>query len=254
MLPRRASFAFCSLLAAVLLNSCGGPTYPKCENDEHCAERGELCVEGTCQQCRTDANCPSGQRCAGGRCEQKPECETEGDCPGNQICRSGKCQTECTASADCGPRLKCMNNRCVDENACASDADCGTNMSCQGGFCQTTNVSRSLTMCGYPTVRFPFNEATLSGEVREGLNEVAECIKEAGGTLIIEGHADERGTEEYNLALGDRRARAVMDYLARLGVARNKMRVVSKGEAEPLDDRSTESAWTKNRRAEFEPR
>jgi peptidoglycan-associated lipoprotein len=145
-----------------------------------------------------------------------------------------------------------MDNRCVDERACNSAADCAEGATCEGGMC-VTNVSRSLEMCTYPTVRFDFNEANLRPEARDGLSEVADCIEEAGGTLIIEGHADERGTEEYNLALGDRRARAVMEYLSRLGVPMSKMRAVSKGEAEPLVDASNESAWQKNRRVEFEP-
>ena len=253
MLHTRASYAFFSLFGALLLASCGGPTYPNCENDDHCAEQGELCVEGTCQQCRTDENCEDGQQCVGGRCEEKPECVGDGDCSGNQVCRSGKCQLECEGTADCGPGLKCMDNRCVDESACASDVDCGPGTSCQNGMCTATDISRSLDACGYPAVKFSFNEATLASDAREGLSEVASCIQEAGGTLVIEGHADERGTEEYNLALGDRRARAVMDYLARLGVPQSKMRVISKGEAEPIDDRSNESAWAENRRAEFEP-
>lgn len=252
MLVRRVSFAFSALVLAGLVASCGGPTYPKCENDDHCAEKGELCVEGTCQQCRTDGNCGDGEQCTGGRCEQKPECAANDDCPGNQICRSGMCKTECNGASDCGSGQKCMANRCVAENACSTDTDCGTGEGCRSGRCEVIEASRSLSTCTYPTVRFSFNESTLTPEARAGLQEVADCIQSGGGTLRIEGHCDERGTEEYNLSLGDRRARAVMDYLKRLGVPTSKMRVVSMGEAAPIDDRSTESAWAKNRRAEFE--
>lgn len=251
MLLRRASFALSALLTAIFVAACSGPTYPKCENDGHCADKGELCVAGSCQQCRTDDNCSDGQQCTGGRCEAKPECASEGDCPGNQICRSGKCQIECSGSSDCGAGLKCMDDRCVDANACATTTDCADGSTCEGGMC-TTNISRDLSTCGFPTVRFGFNESTLDSAARDGLSEIAKCIGEGGGVLTIEGHCDERGTEEYNLALGDRRARAVMDYLSRLGVPRSKMEVVSKGEAEPLIDRSSESAWTQNRRVEFE--
>ncbi|MEO1234034.1 MAG: OmpA family protein [Myxococcota bacterium] len=251
MLLHRASLAFIGLLGAFWVASCAGPTYPKCDNDSNCADKGEFCVEGSCQQCRGDGDCGDGQQCTAGRCEVKPECATESDCPGNQVCQSGQCKTECTSAADCGGGLKCMNDRCVDENACVTSSDCADGIECSGGVC-ATNAARSLSTCGYPTVRFAFNEATLDSEARDGLAAIAECINTSGGVLVVEGHCDERGTEEYNLALGDRRARAVTDYLSRLGVPRSRMEVVSKGEAEPLDGGSNEGAWARNRRVEFE--
>lgn len=251
MVLQRASLALTAFAGLILMTSCAGPKYPNCNTDDHCSEKGELCVEGTCQQCRTDDNCGDGQQCVGGRCEVKPECSDEADCPDNQICRSGKCQLECEAAGDCAAGLKCMDNRCVAENACSSDADCEDGAACRDGLCDV-NASRALSLCGYPTVQFAFNESQLTPEVIEGLNSVAECIKNAGGTLVVEGHCDERGTEEYNLALGDRRARAVVDYLTNLGVPRGMMDVVSKGETEPLESGSNPSAWSQNRRAEFE--
>ena len=66
-----------------------------------------------------------------------------------------------------------------------------------------------------------------------------------------EGHCDERGTIEYNLALGERRASSVRDYLTSLGVARNRIRVITYGEERPVDPGHTEAAWSKNRRAQF---
>ena len=114
---------------------------------------------------------------------------------------------------------------------------------------QTSNASRA--MCDWPTVRFDFNRASLTSSSKNGLQQIADCLKNAGGTVIIEGHADERGTEEYNLALGDRRARSVTTYLERLGVSGGKVRVISKGETDPLDPSSNEAAWAKNRRVEF---
>lgn len=247
----RASFACFLISALAFAAGCSKPTYPKCDKDDHCAEKNEVCVAGTCQQCRTESDCGDGQTCNAGRCEQKAECSTDDGCPGNQVCRSGRCKTECTGTSDCGTGQKCMDNRCVDQSACRSDTDCGTGQGCQGGLC-VVNVSRSLSACGYPTVQFEFNRATLSSSARNGLEEVAECISTGGGTLRIEGHCDERGTEEYNLALGDRRARAVMEYLSRLGVPKGKMRVVSMGEAAPVSNGSNENAWAQNRRAEFE--
>ena len=105
--------------------------------------------------------------------------------------------------------------------------------------------------CQFPNVRFAFNEAALDSSAQSELKAVADCIKERGATITIEGHCDERGTEEYNLALGDSRANAVRKYLERLGVPASKMNVISKGETQPIDSGSSEDAWAKNRRAEF---
>ncbi len=228
------------------------PTYPKCENDDHCAEKGEVCVENTCQQCRDNSNCGADQQCNGGRCEAKPECVNNDDCSGNKICRSGKCQIECEGPDDCGSGLKCSENRCVDEMACAGDRDCSAGMTCVGGRCASSqSISGNMSRCEYPSVRFPFNQANLTSGVKDGLQQVVDCLKTKGGTIVIEGHCDERGTEEFNLALGDRRARAVKKYLVRLGVPSSKLQVVSKGENEPTDNGSNEDAWAANRRAEF---
>jgi peptidoglycan-associated lipoprotein len=243
------SLPLLAALFALVFTACGKPDYPKCEKDDHCADRGELCVNGTCQQCRDDSNCAEGEQCNGGRCEPKPECVRDNDCEGNQVCRSGKCQIECTGDRDCGTGLECKDNRCVDPLACNSDGDCEPGFSCQAGRCAT--MAASSQRCDYPTVRFDFNRATLRPEVRDGLQQVVDCLKQKGGTIVIEGHCDERGTEEYNFALGDRRAQAVKRYLSRLGVDAGKLRVVSKGETQPLDYGSNESAWAKNRRAEF---
>lgn len=248
-LSKRLVSSLFSGLVLALMASCG-PTYPKCESDEHCAEQGEFCVDGTCQQCRDDANCPEGQQCKGGRCEVKPECLSDGDCKDNMVCRSGKCQIECTSDGDCGRGYKCTNNRCIDPLACSSDADCATGMTCQGGRCATENVSRGFC-ANPPAVYFDFNIAEIRSDQRSVLEELAGCFKKETGTVTVEGHCDERGTEEYNLALGDRRANAVKKYLVRLGVPAKTLRTVSKGELQPAVRGSDEDAWSKNRRAEF---
>jgi peptidoglycan-associated lipoprotein len=69
--------------------------------------------------------------------------------------------------------------------------------------------------------------------------------------VVIEGHCDERGTIEYNLALGEKRAKAVKDYLVSLGIDRSRLTTISYGKERPLDSRSNEFAWAQNRRAEF---
>jgi peptidoglycan-associated lipoprotein len=102
------------------------------------------------------------------------------------------------------------------------------------------------------TVYFEFDKSDLTDETRAVLRANAAWLKENGRySVVIEGHCDERGTIEYNLALGQRRAQAVRDYLASLGVASSRTRLVSYGEERPADYGHTESAWAKNRRAEF---
>ena len=70
-------------------------------------------------------------------------------------------------------------------------------------------------------------------------------------TIVIEGHADDRGTREYNLALGQRRAEAVADYLESNGINRTRLSIISYGEENPVDASSNEAAWSKNRRVEI---
>ncbi len=69
--------------------------------------------------------------------------------------------------------------------------------------------------------------------------------------ILVEGHCDERGTEEYNLALGEKRARSAMNYLVSLGISPERVRIISYGKSQPLDPGHDENAWAKNRRAQF---
>ena len=98
---------------------------------------------------------------------------------------------------------------------------------------------------------FPFDESTLDGAAQDALQGSASWLKGDGAaySLLIEGHCDERGTEQYNLALGDRRANTAKDYLATLGVTSGRMRTVSYGEERPFDEGHDDGAWSKNRRA-----
>ena len=104
------------------------------------------------------------------------------------------------------------------------------------------------------TVYFDFDSAELRPDARDELARTAGRLKANRSTrLIIEGHCDERGTTEYNIALGDRRAHAIRTYLARLGIDEARLSVISYGEERPADDGSDETAWAKNRRGELVP-
>jgi peptidoglycan-associated lipoprotein len=101
-------------------------------------------------------------------------------------------------------------------------------------------------------VRFEYDRATLSDEARATLEKHALWLQgRRNAKVTVEGHCDERGTVEYNLALGEQRARAVHDYLVQLGVAAERMRTVSYGKERPLDPSNTAEAMARNRRAHF---
>ena len=102
------------------------------------------------------------------------------------------------------------------------------------------------------TVHFAFDSAQITESAKGILSSNADWLKSnSSATVVIEGHCDERGTAEYNLALGERRARSVYDYLRSLGVTASQMSTISYGKELPLDPRSNEEAWAKNRRAQF---
>lgn len=102
------------------------------------------------------------------------------------------------------------------------------------------------------TVFFDFDRSDLRKDSREVLNKNAELILKSGDAKVrIEGHCDERGSAEYNLALGERRAKSVQQYLITLGVAADRLSVISYGKEKPTVEGHDEAAWAKNRRAEF---
>jgi peptidoglycan-associated lipoprotein len=99
---------------------------------------------------------------------------------------------------------------------------------------------------------FMYDESTLDADAQAALSASANWLKSAQGAgyrLLIQGHCDERGTEQYNLALGDRRANVAKDYLATLGVDASRVQTVSYGEERPFEEGHDESAWAQNRRA-----
>jgi len=105
---------------------------------------------------------------------------------------------------------------------------------------------------GVGDVYFAFDQYDLDDESMGILSRNARIMKEAKVTILISGHCDERGTIEYNLALGEKRARAVKDYLVSLGVPAGQLRITSFGESKPFAMGSNEDAWAMNRRAHFE--
>ena len=101
-------------------------------------------------------------------------------------------------------------------------------------------------------IYFDFDKAVIRPGDAKILDASATWLKSNGTQLLlIEGHADERGTNEYNLALGDRRAKAAMNYLVAQGISADRMTIVSYGEERPVCTEHTEACWAKNRRDQF---
>ncbi len=101
-------------------------------------------------------------------------------------------------------------------------------------------------------IYFEFDQHVLSDTAKQNLTKKAHWLKDyPSAKALIEGHCDERGSAEYNLALGQKRADAAMQYLVSLGINANRISTISFGKEKPLDPAHTEAAWAKNRRAHF---
>lgn len=249
-LRREGLLIVAGALLMLLFVGCG-PTYPECHEDGDCADKNEFCVNAKCSQCRSDGDCADeSQVCEGGSCQKivgycNPPSFT---CPGKQKCRSKRCGPECfedSVAVDCAPGQMCRNNACVDPPQCTVDADCPAGQICQNERCV------SPPQCMAREVYFDFDESTITASAKSTLADNASCYKERaeGASVKVTGHCDERGTEEYNLALGDRRAKAAKKTLKSNGIAEKKMKVISRGEYElAVPNARSESDHGKNRR------
>ncbi|MBI1784178.1 peptidoglycan-associated lipoprotein Pal [Candidatus Sumerlaeota bacterium] len=101
-------------------------------------------------------------------------------------------------------------------------------------------------------IYFDFDKSDIRKDQLERVEQNLKYLKDhKEAKVLVEGHCDERGTTEYNFSLGDRRARAVMNYFLNGGISQDRLQTLSKGEEEPVDPGHTEAAWTQNRRCEF---
>jgi peptidoglycan-associated lipoprotein len=211
--PLSGLFAATFALGLGVLGAACGPKYPACEEDADC-KAGEFCVNDLCQQCRTSDDCGPGQQCNAGACEDiAGYCDDAKPCPGGQECVNNSCQTPFTPPPP--PEAK---------------ADDGP--------------------CQLETVYFAFDSSTLESSARDAIAKNAQCIRARGMAGVkVTGYTDPRGTEEYNLALGDRRARSVEQYLGSLGVDAKGLSTASMGEE--MSQGADESGWARDRRVEF---
>jgi len=98
---------------------------------------------------------------------------------------------------------------------------------------------------------FDFDDASLRDDAKNALENNSKYMEKNSGAVIIEGHCDERGSVEYNIALGEKRARAAKDFMVSYGVSASRITTISYGKERPFDQGHSEDAWAKNRRAHF---
>jgi len=136
----------------------------------------------------------------------------------------------CNADSECDAKQLCIRNKCVD-------------------------ISLGLAECSQLRIHFDFDKADVKDEDKSGLERIGRCLRaDQALKVTIEGNADERGTEEYNLQLSQRRAASVKKYLTDLGLGSGKLDTVGYGKNKPAVDGHDEAAWAANRRVEFNRR
>jgi peptidoglycan-associated lipoprotein len=255
---------FLLAFAGALLGCPPRVSYPECKVDKDCADFGQVCAAGFCKQCRENADCkgqPDKPVCRDAICTAVPQCTRNEECAAGLKCAQEKCVPECTAETaaqDCGQGKRCLSGRCAAEETCLADTDCADGRACvdkvckaQGGVLESSS-SQKLGECEVKAIYFGFDDATLSPEGRKQLDEDFQCLQRNDfRRALISGHTDERGTTEYNLALGERRADAVKRYLTGLGADGRKLKAISYGKERPADAGHDEAAWSRNRRAEI---
>ncbi|TVR04395.1 MAG: hypothetical protein EA398_02495 [Deltaproteobacteria bacterium] len=238
---------------SMFLNGCR--SYPNCKTDAHCEryDRGTpFCVNNTCTQCRDDAHCGLGQECVNGSCRAIDGfCQSDADCERHRpVCRDQRCGPECLGDDDCNEGFECVSGTCQEIPECRADADCGEGFRCQNNRCIEYVPPGPCADRRMRPVRFDFDEHVIRHDQRPNVEYNVVCLDVHGGNVVIEGHTDERGTDEYNMALGERRARAVRNAYRDAGVDNSRMRTVSFGFHRPVARGSNEAAWSQNRRAE----
>jgi len=254
-----------SVLFLLLALAACKPDANVCEASDDCqgpTTLGDVCINGTCQECIEDSQCVNargeGFTCQSGRCEENaqataPQCSVNEDCPSAQGCEAGQCVTRQPMASTSGPKAcqadrECSGAYCV-AGTCQSEPDeaATKRQQCREFFSAASAMTREA-------IFFDFNDYALTTSSRQNLELAADCLKIAndeGVSLVLEGHCDDRGTQEYNLALGEKRANTVKNYLNALGVDTSRLLTRSKGENEPNCMNQTEDCWSQNRRVEL---
>ncbi len=266
------------LLAMLAVSACEKATYPACKKDKQCnAALAESCVAGVCQGCKQDGDCagkaPLGAAayvCADFRCQDPgaiaggregcngadcATCTGKDDCSGGLTCIEGKCAA-CSSDAECGGvTCNLETGRCGGVESCATDDQCAMDEICDAGKCIFSGElgNDDGGPCGLPAIYFGFDGDKLDTKAVADLEGVVQCVKDQSTTqgrmLYLEAHADNRGTEEYNILLTERRGSVVKSWLVEHGVAVDAMQVIAKGDLEASG--TDEASRASERRVQF---
>src|SRR5215472_3278394 len=179
--------------------ACGGPRYPACDNDDQCNGEGHkgVCVEHLCTQCRNDAGCSKGQQCSAGACVAKATAAKRGE-----SVASTQEAVECDDFHACTGKTHCQNGHCVGPP--------------KGGPGCTD----------FPGPTFDFESPDLRPDSRKVIERLAKCLTTGtlqGAHVLLTGHCDNRGEEEFNMTLGAQRAENVRGVLLGLGVTEERV-------------------------------
>jgi peptidoglycan-associated lipoprotein len=253
---QRPGFAAIAVAVAALLLAFGlagcpskKPKDGSCKTTADCKD-AQVCVENRCVECGQNADCKDGQQCKDNACVAAAECTRDDQCPVGKACLGGVCSA-CTQDSDCGAGGVCEAGACKRATACKRDEDCADDEDCLEGYCRKPwqGSKTGGADCSLATVYFGYDDAAIQPSERDRLDGNAACIEKTKGKgVYITGYTDSSGTEEYNIALSERRAQSVADYLARLGIDPALMQVVPKGETGPSGlgeekDRRVEFLW-----------
>ena len=175
-------------------------------------------------------------------CAHKPEARTEATTPASAGTPASVPAVTGAPTGDKG-----------GEKSCTVDLDCGSRQLCVRTHC--VDITPDLAECGLLRVHFQFNKAEIDNNDKTTLQRVSRCLTgDHQLHVLVTGNADERGTDEYNMALGDQRATAVARYLEALGSSPTQLKTISYGKENPLCMDHDEECWSKNRRASVKPK
>ena len=226
-------------------NQTPGDGCQECAKDEECAGKGAgfVCKEFHCQDPAAAGKPPGGGE-IGDPCASQPECT------GGWACTEGKCAM-CTDNAQCGASTCNLDTgRCSDTGQCQTDDQCEMDEICDGNTCVFSGAGAGSTgPCGLDAVYFGFDAESVGDKQAEQLKALAACITQQNKNVILEAHADDVGTEEYNILLTDRRGNAVKKILVDNGAPPALLQVISKGDLEAQG--ASEDQRSKERRVQF---
>lgn len=256
--------------------ACKPPVYPACKKDKHCnVDLDEKCVDKQCQNCKTDADCatkgPNGTpwKCADFRCQDPAlagaggggegvgaPCQQTIECTNGLVCKAGACAA-CSEDFDCQPGTcdigtgRCNAPGSGGAGGCQTDDQCAMDEICNAGTCEFSgSFGGGTNPCpDVPKIYFGFDNPNPEPADQEKLKALAECLKSNNAQLILEAHADSRGTEEYNIMLTDKRGVTVKEFLQNLGIDPSRMTVVSKGDLEATG--TDDGSMKEDRRVDF---